>query len=402
MTGSHLTSPLRRVLLAVACLPLLGALPAQAQTIKVGFPMILSGAGAQFGQPILDGARMYVDEVNAAGGVLGRKIELVSRDTKSRPEEAVRVSRELILRDKVDFLVGTFTSAEGTAVSQVAKENEMVTIVPGPKTDRLTAPDQLHPYIFRASANTTTEGRAAAEIVAAMKVRRVATIAPDFAYGRDAVGAFVAHLKKIAPEIQIVDQQWPKLNEADYTAFVTAQLAAKPEAAFSVICCGNFDAFAKQARALGYFRQLGPRVVAVAEAGSVEMFKALGDEYPLGIWGNTYDAYNFESTAAHKAYLDRVRKFTKETIPSSWVIQGYISMQFLVEAIRKAGSLDQPKVSAALKGLTIQSPQGAITMRAKDQQADRAMLWGQAAKTATAPFPVLTNIRSIAVDRLMD
>ncbi|SDJ77767.1 ABC transporter substrate-binding protein [Variovorax sp. OV700] len=373
-----------------------------AQPIKVGVPMILSGAGAQFGAPILDGARLYADQVNAGGGVLGRKIELVPRDTKSRPEEAVRVARELILRDKVDFLVGTFTSAEGTAISQVAKENEIVTIVPGPKTDRLTAPDQLHPYIFRTSGNTTTEGRVAAEIVASMKVKRVATIAPDFAYGRDAVTVFVAHLRKLVPDVQIVDQQWPKLNESDYTAFVTAQLAAKPEAVFSVICCGNFDAFVKQANALGYFKQLGPRLVAVGEAGSVEMLKALRDEYPVGIWGNTYDADNWESSPAHKAYLARVREVTKQAVPSSWVIQGYISMQFLVEAIKKANSVDALKVSAAMKGLTIASPQGPITMRAKDQQADRSHLWGQAAKVAGSEIPVLTNIRSIAVGGLMD
>lgn len=389
-------------LCAAAGLLLVVAGSALAQPIKVGVPMILSGAGAQFGTPILDGARLYAEQVNATGGVLGRKIEIVARDTKSRPEEAVRVARELILRDDVNFLIGTFTSAEGTAVSQVAKENEIVTIVPAPKTDRLTAPDQLHPYIFRASGNTTTEGRAAAEIVASMKVKRVATIAPDFAYGRDAVAAFVSHLRKLSPEIQVVDQQWPKLNESDYTAFVTAQLAAKPDAVFSVICCGNFDAFAKQAKALGYFQQLNSRVVAVGEAGSIEMLKALGDDYPIGIWGNTYDADNWDASPAHKAYLTRLREFTKGATPSSWAIQGYVSMQFLVEAIKKANSVDSAKVSAALKGLTIASPQGPITMRAKDQQADRGHLWGEAAKVAGSANPVLANIRSVAVGRLMD
>lgn len=400
--GEDMLAKSVRFLFLVAGVLFAATAQVSAQPIKIGVPMILSGAGAQFGAPILDGARLYADQVNASGGVLGRKIELVPRDTKSRPEEAVRVARELILRDKVDFLVGTFTSAEGTAISQVAKENEIVTIVPGPKTDRLTAPDQLHPYIFRTSGNTTTEGRVAAEIVASMKVKRIATIAPDFAYGRDAVTAFATHLRKLVPDVQIVDQQWPKLNESDYTAFVTAQLAAKPEAVFSVICCGNFDAFVKQASALGYFKQLGPRLVAVGEAGSVEMLKALRDEYPLGIWGNTYDADNWESSPAHKAYLSRVREVTKQAVPSSWVIQGYISMQFLVEAIKKANSVDAVKVSAAMKGLTIASPQGPITMRAKDQQADRAHLWGQAAKVAGSETPVLTNIRSIAVGGLMD
>jgi branched-chain amino acid transport system substrate-binding protein len=77
-------------------------------------------------------------------------------------------------------------------------------------------------------------------------IKRIATIAPDFAYGQDAAASFVAHIKKLRPEVEIVDQQWPKLNEPDFSAFITAQMAAKPDAVLSVICCGNFDAFAKQ------------------------------------------------------------------------------------------------------------------------------------------------------------
>src|SRR5262245_6974324 len=96
------------------------------QPIKVGYPMILSGPGALFGEPALKGAQMFVDEINGKGGVLGRKIELISRDTKGNADEAVRVSRELILKDNVDFLVGTMTSAEGPAVSTIAKENKIV------------------------------------------------------------------------------------------------------------------------------------------------------------------------------------------------------------------------------------------------------------------------------------
>src|SRR5206468_2304317 len=145
------------MLLALA---LAAPLTAEAQKpIKVGFPMILSGPGALFGEPALKGAQMYVDELNAKGGDLGRPIELVVRDTKGNADEAVRVSRELILRENVDFLVGTLTSAEGPAVSVVAKENRIVFIAPIPKTDQLTAPDKLHPYVFRVAATTTMEGR---------------------------------------------------------------------------------------------------------------------------------------------------------------------------------------------------------------------------------------------------
>src|SRR6266581_8861915 len=123
------------------------ALPfaAEAQKpIKVGMPIPLSGPPALFGEPASKGAQMYVDEVNAKGGVLGRKIELIIRDSKADANEAVRVAREMILKDNVDFLMGTLTSAEGPAVSVVAKENKNIFVAPIPTTDQLTAPDKLH------------------------------------------------------------------------------------------------------------------------------------------------------------------------------------------------------------------------------------------------------------------
>jgi branched-chain amino acid transport system substrate-binding protein len=136
----------------------------------------------------------------------------------------VRLARELIIKNNVDFLSGTLTSAEAPAVSTIAKENKIVFVAPTAKTMLLTAPENLHPYIFRVASNTTIEGRTGAAIMAKWQdVKRVATIAPDHAYGRDAVAAFVEYIKKLRPDIEIVDQQWPKLGQPDFTAFITAQ-----------------------------------------------------------------------------------------------------------------------------------------------------------------------------------
>jgi branched-chain amino acid transport system substrate-binding protein len=378
-----------------------------ADKIKVGVPLPLSGSAGQFGGPILQGAQMYVDDINAKGGVLGKKIELISRDSKAKPDEAVRVSRELIVRGKVDFLVGTFTSGEGPAVSEIAKEAKVVFLALGPKTDRLTAPDQLHPYVFRIAANTTTEGRAAAAIVARWKVKRIATIAPDFAYGKDGVAVFVAALKKLRPDIEIVDQQWPKLGEADYSPFITAQLSKKPDGVFSVICCGNFNSFVKQASGLGYFKSINNNYINVAEGGSIEAMHSLGAEYPLGIWGNAPDALNYVSPDAavakvHADFINRVKAYTKEAYPPSWVVTGYIGMSFLVEAIKKANSLDALKVSEALKGLELMTPLGKMTMRGKDHQLTRGMVWGKATMTKEYPFPILSPVEYIDPIPLME
>jgi branched-chain amino acid transport system substrate-binding protein len=365
--------------------------------IRVGFPIVMSGSGAQFGVPVLKGAQMYAEQINKSGGVLGRKIEIIPRDTKLRPDEAVRVARELITRERVNFLVGTFTSAEGPAVSEIAKENKIVFIAPVPATDRLTSPDTLHPYVFRVAKNTTTEGRAAAEILSKWQdVKRVATIAP--AYGQDTVKSFVERIKQLRPDIEIVDQQWPKLSEPDYTPFLTAQLARKPDAVVSVLCCGNFDTLVKQGKPLGYFEAIKSKMLALGEAGSVETMRALGSDYPVGVWGNTYDAFYWDGPTGHQEYVEQLKAFTNEKEPSSWPIQGYIAMQFLVEAIRKTNTIDSGKVAAALLGLTIQSPVGPLTMREKDHQANRGQLYGIATKDPHYPFPILDPNSIINVD----
>jgi branched-chain amino acid transport system substrate-binding protein len=395
----------RRLFLLLTGLVLLAApLVAHAQKpLKVGFPMILSGPGALFGEPALKGAQMYAEEINAKGGVLGRKIELLPRDTKGNADEAVRVARELILKENVDFLVGTLTSAEGPAVSVVAKENKIVFIAPIPKTDQLTAPDKLHPYVFRVAANTTMEGRSAAEIVAKWPVTRIATISPDYAYGQDVTKAFVDHLKKIKPTVQIVDQQWPKLGEPDYTPFANAQMAKKPEAVFSSLWGGHFVNFAKQAKPLGYFDAIKYNFIGVGEAGSPESTKAMGQDYPVGIWGNSYDAFYWDTASpAHRDYTARLAKYTKDEYPSSWAIQGYIGLQFLAEGIKKAGATDSDKVSKALLGLSIDSPVGKITIREKDHQANRGQLYGKTAMDPKYPFAIMKPVEYVDPTKFMD
>jgi branched-chain amino acid transport system substrate-binding protein len=393
-----------RILIMLLALVLTAPLGAEAQKpIKVGFPMILSGPGALFGDPALKGAQMYVEELNAKGGVLGRKIELLPRDTKGNADEAVRVSRELILKENVDFLVGTLTSAEGPAVSVVAKENKIVFIAPIPKTDQLTAPDKLHPYVFRVASTTTIEGRTAAELMAKWGVKRVATISPDYAYGQDVTKAFVEYMKKIKPDVEIVDQQWPKLGEADYTPFINAQMAKKPEAVFSSLWGGHFVTFAKQAKPLGYFDAIKYNFFGAGEAASPESTKTMGADYPVGIWGNSYDAFYWtEGPPAHREYVARVSKYLKDEYPSSWAIQGYIGMHALSEAIKKAGSTDSDKVSKALLGLTIDTPHGKLTIREKDHQANRAQIYGKTVMDPKYPFAIMKPAVYVDPSKFMD
>src|SRR5207247_813708 len=202
-----------------------------------------AGAPALFREPATKGAMMFVEEINARGGVLGRKLELITRDSKADANEAVRQARELILKDNVDFLVGTLTSAEGPAVSVVAKENKIVFIAPIPKTDQLTAPDKQHPYVFRVASTTT--------------------------------------------------------------------IAARSEAVFSSVWGGFFVTYSKQARAVGMFDALKYHFIGVGEAATPETAKSMGADYPVGIWGNSYDAFYWGETQAHRSYVARLSRYLK-------------------------------------------------------------------------------------------
>ena len=391
---------LRRVF-AISCIAagLLPSLAVAEETIKIGYPMPLSGPASVYGIPVIKGSEMAVQEINAKGGVLGRKLELLERDSKANADEAVRLARELIVKNNVDFLVGTLTSAEAPAVSTIAKENKIVFIAPTSKTVQLTSPKNLHPYIFRIASNTDIDGRSGALIIAGWKeVKRVATIAPDYAYGRDAVSAFVDYLKKARPDTEIVDQQWPKLGQSDFTPFITAQMAKKPDAIFCEVFGGDFVTLVKQAAPLGYFKAVNNRLVDGGEVGTTDEALALGADYPYGIWSDAYDPviWPVDEPQEHKAFSENLKAFTKEQYASGWAIMGYISVTALVDGIKKAGSTNSEKVSAALEGLTFDTPVGKRTLNARTHETEMGEFWGEMVKDDRFPFAIMKNPKYLA------
>jgi branched-chain amino acid transport system substrate-binding protein len=365
-----------------------------AEPIKIGFPIPLSGTTAVYGVPVLQGAQLAAQQINAEGGVLGRKLEILPRDSKANADEAVRVSRELIIRNNVDFLVGTLTSAEAPAVSTVAKQNKIVFIAPTSKSTILTDPQHINPYIFRISSNTDVEGLAGATLMARWKnVKTVATIAPDYAYGRDSIAAFIKSLKKLRPDITIVDEEWPKLGQPDFTPFITAQMSKKPDAVYCSLFAGDFATFTKEAKPLGYFKAIDNRLIDAAEVGTTDEAKALGNDYPYGIISDSYDPVIFTSNEPpeHKEYIEALKKFTHEKYASGWSIVGYQSIEALVDGIKKAGGTNSDKVAHALLGLTFDTPVGKRTFSVKSHETFAPEYWGVMVKEAAYPFAVMKN-----------
>ncbi len=368
---------------------------AASQPIKIGLLYGITGFAAIYTKPAIHGHELAQAEINAAGGVLGRPIQYVLRDDKSSPEVAVRMANELLLREKVDFLTGTLASSVSLAVSEVARKNKALLLVTIGKTEALTS-DKGHRYAFRVASNTLIEGRQFAELEKGTPATRYYTIANDYEYGRKMIEAFVDHLKKVKPRAQIVGQAWPKLGETEYTPYITAIQAAKPDVVMNLVYGDMFIAFAKQAKPYGFFEKT--RVITGAEVVSTEMAAPLGKDMPEGILGNSYDLFYWPDTPEHKQFVKAYLDKTGESFVPGWAIQGYIGTYFLAEAIKKAGTTDTEKVIDALEGLTIKTPIGPITMRAYDHQANRGQVFGVTTHSADHPFAILKDVRYIPAD----
>jgi branched-chain amino acid transport system substrate-binding protein len=366
--------------------------------IKIGFPIPLSGPTAVYGEPILKGAEMAVAEINAKGGVLGRKLELLSRDSKASADEAVRLSRELIIKDNAEFLLGTLTSAEAPAVSTVAKENKIVFIAPSAKSTLLTDAAHIHPYIFRVASNTDVEGLAGASLMAKFQdVKTVATIAPDYAYGHDSATAFIAALKKVRPDIEVVDQQWPKLGEPDFTPFINAQMSKKPDAVYCSLFAGDFVTFAKQAGSLGYFKAINNRLLDPGEVGTPDAAQALGPDYPYGIIANAYDPviWTGAEPPEHKKFIEDLKAFTKTQYASGWSANGYELVVSLAAGINKAGTTKSDDVSKALAGLSFDTPVGKRSFSVQSHETFAPEYWGMMVKDPNYPFAIIKDPQAL-------
>ncbi len=371
--------------------------------IRVGVLYPVTGFGQIFGQPALLGHNIMVDKINAQGGLLGRKVVTAHRDSKLNPAEATSAARDLIVKDDVQFLVGGVSSSVGQAISEVAKQEKVIYIAAIPKTTKMTDKEHFHKYVFRAAANTNTEGKSAAVLADRLGMKKICTILMDYSYGHSLSDAFLEHIAEIRPEAEVVIQVWPKQGTTDYTSYITQMMQAGCDGVFSGVWGALFPAFAKQGKTFGFFDRV--TYVSAGEIASPEVAEQMGDDMPSGIWANSYEVFYFPATEEHNVYVEEVKKRTGDKYPDSWPITGYIAMQFLAEAIKKAGSTDTDAVIKALEGLSIETPIGRQTIRASDHQANRGQFWGQMTNSPVIPgysSKIMNPVEYIPADELMD
>ncbi|HEY1461752.1 MAG TPA: ABC transporter substrate-binding protein [Casimicrobiaceae bacterium] len=357
---------------ATLALSSLFALAASAQPIKLGelnsyktFPAFLDA--------YRKGMELAVEEINRGGGLLGRPVELVVRDDTGAPGDAVRVAEELVSREKVALIMGTFSSAVGLAVADFARQRKVLFLASEPLTDKIVWENGNH-YTFRLRPSTYMQTAMLVPDAARLQKRRWAIVYPDYEYGKSATAAFKQQMIALQPTgIEFVEFAVP-LGKIDAGPVVQAMADAKPDAIFSSLFATDLAKFVREGELRGLFRNVP---VFNLLGGEPEYLDPLKDEAPVG-WYVTGYPWSGISTPEHKRFIDAYQAKYND-YPRQGSVVGYSVVMSAAAAIRKARSTDTEKMIAALTGLAVDTPFGSIVYRAIDHQSTMGAYVGRLA-----------------------
>lgn len=355
----------RAVLAGVAAASLMlgaSAAVAQGEPVKVGELNSYSRMAA-FAVPYRNGMQLAQDEINAKGGVLGgRKLEIIFRDDGGTPGDAVRVAEELLTRENVSFIAGTFLSNVGLAVADFANQKKVLFLATEPLTDALTMA-QGNKYTYRVRPSTYMQTKMLVEAVKAKGVKKWAIVAPNYEYGQSAAANFKKLIKAATPDAEFVGEQFPALGKVDAGATVAALENMKPDGIFNVLFGADLTQFVREGNTRGLFEK---RTVASLLTGEPEYMIPLGEETPEG-WLTTGYPIDQITDAPHKAFLDAYKAKFNDTARLGSLL-GYIVGYMIRDTVNKAGGTDTEKLLAALKDAKFDTIVGPVTMRGIDHQ----------------------------------
>ncbi len=363
----------RRVLLGTAAAGLAAPAIVRAQgsaPIRIGEINSYTAAPA-FTVPYRNGWQLAVDELNARGGVAGRRLEVLSRDDAGQPQTATQLAGELLSDAKVDLLAGGFLSNVGLALSDFAARNGKLYVAGEPLSDALVW-DRGNPTCFRLRPSTYMQVAMMLPEAAKLKAKRWVTVAPNYEYGQSAVKWFKTLLKAQRPDVEFVADQLPALGKIDAGATVQALADAKPDGIFNVLFGPDLTSFVRQGNTRGLFE--GQDVVSVL-TGEPEYLLPLGDETPEGWLVTGYPVGQVPAARAFEAaYQDRFKQ-----TPRMGSVVGYALIQSIVAGITKAGSMETEKLVAGFAGASFDTPFGPAAYRAADHQSTFGAFVGRTA-----------------------
>jgi branched-chain amino acid transport system substrate-binding protein len=345
---------------ALLALSMSGGAAAQG-TIKIG-EINSYKAQPAFLEPYRHGMTLAIEQVNAAGGIAGKKLELVTRDDNANPGDAVRAAEELLTRERVDVLMGSFLSNIGLALTDFARQRKVFFLASEPLTDKIVWQNGNR-YTFRLRVSTYMQTAMLVPEAAKLKKKRWAVVYPNYEYGQSAVATFKELLKKAQPDVEFVNEQAVPLGKVDAGSVVQALADAKPDAIFNVLFAADVAKFVREGNTRGLFEKTP--VVSLL-TGEPEYLDPLKEDTPSG-WIVTGYPWSTIQTPEHTAFLKAYQARFKD-YPRLGSIIGYSSVISMAAGLRKAGSADTEKLITAFEGLKVDTPFGPIEYRAIDHQ----------------------------------
>jgi branched-chain amino acid transport system substrate-binding protein len=339
-------------------------------TIKIGEINSYKALPQNLG-PYRQGWLLAQDEINAAGGVLGKKLETVFRDDNANAGDAVRVAEELITREKVDVLAGVTLSNVGLALADFAKQHKVFFLASGPLSDKVVW-DNGNRYTYRLRSGTYALVASVVVEAVKLKKKRWAVVYPNYEYGQAATAAFKESMKKAQPDIEFVTEQATPFGKIEAGSVAQAISDAKPDAIFNVLFGSDLTKFAREGKTRGLFD--GREVVSLL-TGEPEYLDPLKDDAPSN-WIVTGYPYTNIDKPEHKAFAAAYQKRYND-YPRLNSVVGYATVKAIAAGLKKAGSADTEKMIAAFKGLQFSSPFGPVMFRPQDNQSTLGIFVGR-------------------------
>jgi branched-chain amino acid transport system substrate-binding protein len=375
--------------------PAKAAPAASKEPIKIGAIYDFAGPCYMYSESAINGIKIAMDEINGKGGVLGRKLDMIVRDTEAKVDVGARETKDLILREKVNFLMGPCSSGVSLAMQVVHAEYKVMRVVGIANTEAMTV-DKFTPYIFQVVPNTYMEATANTRYL--MKkvptAKKFCTIGPDYEFGRREETAFADEIKKLVPDSEILYQAWPKPGETDFTSFITAIMAKKPDAIHSSLFGGDLVAFTKQAAPYGFFK------TPFMALYDLPVLVALGADAPEGTFGFGRGCFFMDPNPKMMGFVEKYRK-VRGAYPDSWSVMAYDTIYLIKAAIEKAKTAETEAVIKAMEGITFDSLRGKFIIRALDHMGTVPCYQGTISKEPAYQFKIWNDISRIPGEQVI-
>ena len=360
---------------------------------RLGVVLGLSGTGAPYCKEAVEGLEIAVNEINSRGGILGRhRIQLFIRDTQTNSETASKVVVQLVDKEKIHALIGTYSSACALAIKPILRQNRVLHIAPISNSEDITKIDPS-PYTFSVVPNTYMMSKAVVmgitQLAREKGWTRYVTIASDYAWGRSSQQIQIDLFREAAPQIALLASYWPRLGQTRFNSFIVDILAQKPDFVLSSIAGADNAFWLRDARDYRLFK----KVENPGGLVSVTELITQASSIRRGLYGRCRAPFfaHMDNPAMARFVENYRAKFGR--FPSDWAVLLYDAVHILRQGAEKAGGIETEKVKDSMKGLAVDTTRGRFSFRRIDNQLGCSAYFGRVADDPDYPFPVYHDLQ---------